>query len=83
MPKEDKDDKDDKDDKYKNLRIIFYFVLIVFAWSSISTMQDSVRSYFLNNVYNNVYLYCVVVFVLSVSALYYCNGFKLEGCGLV
>jgi len=80
MPKEDKDD---KDDKYKNLRIIFYFVLIVFAWSSISTMQDSVRSYFLNNVYNNVYLYCVVVFVLSVSALYYCNGFKLEGCGLV
>ena len=78
-----KDDKDDKDDKYKNLRIIFYFVLIVFAWSSISTMQDSVRSYFLNNVYNNVYLYCVVVFVLSVSALYYCNGFKLEGCGLV
>jgi len=80
MPKEDKDD---KDDKYKNLKILFYFILVVFAWSSISTMQDSVRSYFLNNVYSNVYLYCVVVFIISVSTLYYFNGFKLEGCGLV
>jgi|TARA_B110000196_G_C21027611_1_gene605966 hypothetical protein len=75
--------KEEEENKNKNLKIIFYFILVVFAWSSISTMQDSVRSYFLNNVYDNVYLYCVVVFVLSVITLYYCNGFKLEGCGLV
>ena len=67
----------------KNLKVILSFMMVVFAWSSIYTMQDTIRTYFLNNIYNNLCIYSVFVFIISVSVLYYCNGFKLEGCGLV
>ena len=78
MPENKKENK-----KEKNLKVILTFIMVVFAWSSVYTMQDYIRSYFLKNVYDNKYFYGVVVFIISISVLYYNNGFKLEDCGLV
>jgi len=78
MPENKKENK-----KEKNLKVILTFIMVVFAWSSVYTMQDYIRSYFLKNVYDNKCIYSVGIFIISVSVLYYYNGFKLEGCGLV
>ena len=78
MPENKKENK-----KEKNFKIILTFIMVVFAWSSIYTMQDTIRTYFLNNIYNNLCVYSVGIFIICVSVLYYNNGFKLEDCGLV
>ena len=67
----------------KNMKVILYFILIVFAWTSIGTLQDTIRSFFLKNVYDSVNTYCIFVFTFVVAVLFYFNGFTLEGCGLV
>ena len=82
MPEEKIENKKENK-KEKNFKIILSFMMVVFAWSSIYTIQDYIRTYFLNNIYNNLCVYSVFIFIISISVLYYNNGFKLEDCGLV
>jgi len=66
-----------------DFKIIATFILVIIAWSCVSSLHIIFRDYILQNVYDNMFVYNIVVFAIIIMILFYYNEYTLEGCGLV